>query len=487
MRKNNPDNKTDNKQAGGKKAKSKNHEFSVITYLFFFLFLALAVYFIVFLFATKEDYVNSTYNPLQDLNAKNVVRGEILSADGEVLAYTQVDADGNETRVYPYGRMFSHVVGYAVNGKGGLESQLNFKLLQSHSFFVDQIANDFKGEKSVGDNVITTLDCDLQKAAYNALGDYDGAVIVMEPKTGKILAMVSKPDFDPGTVAQNWDTITEDGSTVLFNRATQGQYTPGSVFKIFTTLEYYRENPLRYKRYEFTCDSAYTYGEDTLHCAGNTAHGEEDLIASFANSCNSSYANIALSLDQDAYRQLCDSLLFNQKLPIAFESSTSKVSMSSSDSSFTIMQTGIGQGSTLVTPLHMVMIASAIDNDGVLMQPYLVNSVETAGGVRVSSESPKKYDTLLSKKEAALLQECMSAVVEYGTATRLANQSYQAFGKTGTAQVSDTSDKINSWFVGYAKQEGYEDIAIAVVVEGYGSGSTYAVPVTKQIFDAYFQ
>lgn len=469
------------------KKKNINHEFSVITYLFFFLFLAMIVYFAAFQFGLKEKYVNSIYNPLQDLNAKNVVRGEILASDGEVLAYTDVDENGNETRIYPYDRMFSHVVGYAVNGKGGLESQLNFKLLSSHSFFMDQLAKDLSKEKSIGDNVITTLDVRLQKAAYEALGNCDGAVIVMEPKTGRILAMVSKPDFNPNTIAADWENVTEDGSTVLFNRATQGQYTPGSVFKIFTTLEYYKENPLTYEQYTFDCNSSYTFEDNTLHCAGHAAHGNEDLIASFANSCNSSYANLALSLNQDKFQETCEDLLFGQKLPLAFESNTSKVKLDTLDTSFAVMQTGIGQGSTLVSPLHMVLLAGAIDNDGVLMQPYLVETVETTKGVSVSKTKPKKYRTLFSRDETQFLQECMEAVVEEGTASRLNNASYKAYGKTGTAQVSDTTNQINSWFVGFAKQDGYEDIAIAVVMEGYGSGSSYAVPVTKQIFDAYFQ
>ena len=135
----------------------------------------------------SESIINSSYNSRLDLYAEHVVRGDITAADGTVLAKTTVNDDGSETREYPYGRMFAHVVGYMNNGKGGLESQYNFNLLRSHSFFLTQIINDLKNEKNTGDTLVTTLDYDVQKTAYDALGDRDGAVVVMEPKTGKIL------------------------------------------------------------------------------------------------------------------------------------------------------------------------------------------------------------------------------------------------------------------------------------------------------------
>ena len=150
------------------------------------------------------------------------------------------------------------------------------------------------------------------------------------------------------------------------------------------------------------------------------------------------------------------------------------------------METGIGQGKTLVSPLHMAMIASAIDNDGILMRPYLVSLVQNDSGVQVTGNTPQEYGRLMTEKETALLQKYMRAVVTEGTAAKLSGQSYEAAGKTGTAQVSDSSDTTNAWFVGYAKKNGYQDIAVAVVVEKSGAGSTYAVPIAKKIFDVYF-
>ena len=150
-----------------------------------------------------------------------------------------------------------------------------------------------------------------------------------------------------------------------------------------------------------------------------------------------------------------------------------------------IMQTSIGQGDTLVSPLHMVFVASAIANNGVAMEPYVVDYVENDGGVHVKNYKEKEYGQLLSESDAALLQDYMRGVVENGTGKALNGQSYTAYGKTGSAEYNSAGDS-HGWFVGYGTKEGYNDIAIAVIVEDGGSGSQSAVPVTKQIFDVYF-
>lgn len=459
----------------------------MVTYLFVALFVALIGYFVYFEAVKSEVFINSSYNKRQDLFAKTVVRGEILDRNGEVLAKTVVGEDGTETRKYPYGKTFAHVVGYATNGKSGIESYMNFRLLTSHAFILERLGNEFKGEKNTGDNVVTTLDLDLQQTAYDALGSHNGAVIVLEPSTGKILAMVSKPDYDPNTIAEKWDSITSPDNTesVLLNRATQGLYPPGSTFKIFTTLEYIRKNS-DYTSYRFTCDGELEKEDTVIHCYNNDVHGEEDLLSSFSNSCNSSYANLGLMLNPVKFTDTCDSLLFNQKLPYAYGYKQSSFSLEKDASTHDIMETAIGQGETLVTPLHMALVVSAIANDGVLMKPYLIDHTENYEGKTVKEYSPSEYGTLLKKEEAETMQNFMQTVVQEGTGRKLKGQSYTAAGKTGSAEYSDADDSSHAWFVGYAHREDKTDIALAVVVEGAGAGSTYAVPAAKQIFDAYY-
>ena len=473
----------------GKKAKKgkKNREFAVVTYSFLGAFLCLMGYFVYFQFVESEQFINSPYNKRQELFTRNVIRGEIYSADGVTLAETLVDEQGNDTRSYPYGRIFSHVIGYSTRGRSGVEEMANFSLLRSNLFYVEKAVSQIKGEKSPGDSVTTTLDYDVQLCAFDALGRYDGAVVVMEPKTGKILAMVSKPDFDPNTIASDWDEIVgEEGeSSALLNRATQGLYPPGSTFKIFTTLAYIRQNP-DYEDYSYQCTGEFTYENKTIHCHGNKRHGTQTLKEAFANSCNSAYASLGLELDIAEFGEMCDGLLFNTGLPTTFESSKSSFVLSEEDLASAVMETSIGQGKTLVTPLHMALITSAIANDGVLMTPYVIDHTTDNEGNPVEQYEPKEYQTLFTAEEAAILQEYMQAVVDEGTASKLSNDVYDVYGKTGSAEFSSSSDSSHSWFVGYAHQEGREDIAIAVIVEDSGVGSEDAVPIAQEIFDEYY-
>lgn len=248
--------------------------------------------------------------------------------------------------------------------------------------------------------MVTTLDSTLQETAYQALGNYDGAVVVMEPSTGKVLAMVSKPDFDPNTIAADWDSIIseDNNNSVLLNRATQGLYPPGSTFKIITTLEYIRENP-DYENYSYSCNGSITENDFTIHCYNNAVHGTQDLKQSFANSCNSSYANIGLSLDTDSLSDLCSDLMFDKTLPGNFETSKSQFKLTDESQESMKMQTAIGQGETLVTPLHMLLITSAIANDGILMKPYVVDHTENENGIEVKKYEPAASKQLLSEKK----------------------------------------------------------------------------------------
>lgn len=460
----------------------------MITYLFLLIFIGMMAYMVYFQVLKSEDFINSPYNKRQDSFAATIVRGEIQSADGKVLAETKVDKNGNETRYYPYSNIYAHVVGFASNGKSGLESTMNFNLLRSHSFILERVVNELQGEKSTGDNVITTLNSTMQETAYQALGSYQGAVIVMEPGTGKILAMVSKPDFNPNTISENWNSIISEDATdsVLVNRVTQGQYPPGSTFKILTTLEYIKENS-DYKDFSYLCTGSTTVDDVTIHCSKKQVHGEENLKSAFANSCNSAYANIGLTINNKKFTQLCESLLFNQSLPGGFEYKKSSFSLASGATDSLVMQTAIGQGETLVSPYHMALITCAIANNGILMKPYVVDYTENSAGIEVKAYEPTVYGELMTESEATILQKYMKYMVTDGTGGKLSGQSYTAAGKTGSAEFSSNKDETHSWFVGYAHKEGKSDIAVVVIAEGAGSGSSVAVPIAKQIFDAYYK
>ncbi len=468
-----------------KKGGAKNMEFAVVTYLFLAIFLGMIAYFAYFQVVKSETFINSPYNSRQKSFAERIERGTIVSEQGDVLASSE-NTNGTETRSYPYGRMFAHAIGYSTNGTTGVESIANFQLLRSHAFFLEKIADELRGRKSIGDTVVTTMDTEVQRAAYDALGNYQGAVFAMQPSTGKILAMVSKPDFDPNTIAADWERITSDDSaSVLLNRVTQGFYPPGSTFKLFTMLEYMNENK-NYEKYAYPCDGSFTQDSNVIHCFGNTAHGQEDLKAAFANSCNAAFASIGLSLSLNKFTKLNRSLLFDSDLPCDFPYKKSVFALQKGDSTWEIMQTSIGQGETLVTPYHLALVMSAVANDGILMKPYIIDRVTNYTGTEVSANKPSEYARLLSQKQCKALMPYLKAVVTQGTASGLSGAGYTAGGKTGSAEYTSTKDS-HAWFVGFASKEGKEDLVVSIVLEGAGSGGSHAVPVAKAVFDAYFR
>ena len=471
-----------------KKQLKINREILKIAYVFSALFFAMAAYFVYFQVKEGKQILNNPHNKRQQAYEKEVVRGKIISNDGDVLAYTDTGSgkDGEEKRVYPYKNLFCHVIGLNSHGKSGLESAFNYNLLSSHQNAVSQLVNDFQNKKKEGDNITTTLDVKMQQAAYNALGSYKGAFMCIDPSTGKVLSMVSKPDYNPNTLDSIWEEINNDSSdAVLVNRATQGRYTPGSVFKIFTTLEYIRTNQ-NYQDFSYYCKGSQTYDttdQYTIKCYDGEAHGQENLESAFANSCNSAFSLIGSQFDGKKFSAFGKKMLFDTQLPIEIESNKSVFGVNAKSDIFAKTQTAIGQGTTTVSPLHMTMIASAIANNGVLMKPYLVSSIDSADGNNVKTIEPTKYKDLMTKQEAQQLQQYMKAVVDYGTATVLKTDAYEAAGKTGTAEL-DKNNNVNSWFVGYITK-GKKKYAVCCVLENIQEGSGLAASIIRNTFDSY--
>lgn len=448
------------------------------TYVFAGLFLVMALYFSYYLIAKSSDNMNNSYNKLTDKLSDSTVRGKIYSSDGRVLAETLTDSEGNEYRNYPYNEVFCHAVGSISYGKYGIESLCNYELLSSDVNTISKILDDLQGEKYKGNNVITTFDTELQQAAYDALKQYKGAVVVMEADTGKVLTMVSNPAYNPNLAEENWDEISQDENSPILNRATMGLYTPGSIFKLFT-LEEYLEEANASEGYLFNCNGTVTVGGQNISCANKTSHGQLDLTGSFAHSCNGSFINIGNSLEDNGLSNLCERMLFNTSLPIRFPYKQSIFKLENSNE-FLKAQTYFGQGETLVTPIHMAMICSAIANDGVLMEPMFVEKIENAYGSTIKEYEPEEYRQLFTKEQTDRLKPYLRAVVETGTAVRLNDfETLTAYGKTGTAQVDD-GKAANSWFIGFVEKDG-KSYAIAVVCERVNNNISPAVVVARDV------
>ena len=475
------------KQPGSRKQKHTKKRINGyilgMVYLFVILFVALAGYLCYFTWKKAPDLVNSPYNGRLDKLNETCIRGDILDSKGNVLASSQLDEEGNETRTYPYKSVFSHVVGYTSVGEAGLESSASYYLLSSHESNWNKIYKELTDQKASGDTVVTTLDADLQKLVYDAMEDYRGACVVMEPSTGKILAMVSKPDFNPNTLEKDYaDLVSDSANTNLVNRATKGLYSPGSTFKIVTALAYLEQHPNDWQDYAYNCEGSITIDEKTVRCSHGRSHGKVDLKRAFELSCNGAFINMGVSLDGDQFRQTAEKLMFNSKIKTDLPVASGKFDLNSSSSLWSVMQTSFGQGNTLVTPLQNAMITAAVANHGVMMNPRILEKVVSVDGTTVESFSDKSLGSVMTDKQASILGDMMTGVVDNGTAKILQSDSYQAAAKTGSAQT-DSEKETNACLVAYAPADDPQ-VVVSIVLEEAGAGSEAGGPIVKKIFDA---
>lgn len=436
---------------------------AAVTYGFGLLFLAMTGYLVYFTATGKQDMMNNSYNSRQEILLAENYRGTIFSAEGAVLAETVTGEAGEEERKYPCGPLFAHAVGYSTHGKTGIEKQANYYLINSDLSLSEKVSNEMAGRKNPGNSVYTTLDENLQTLAADCLAGYKGAIVISEPDTGKILAMVSSPDFDPNGIADLWDELLADeNNSALLNRVTQGKYPPGSVFDLFIALAYIRENPDVY------ADDTFDMSFDDL-CA-------EDLLS-----------------DSESFADLLDAFLFNQKLPVAFEHAESFASpaedadalVSGGDAAGRTLVTAAGeQWKVLLTPLHLHMMTSAIANGGVLMKPYVIDRVETVAGDRVKTFSPKTYGRILTEQEAAVLTGMMEREAESREGLWSADSSAAAC-KEGMVEYNSVRKESTAWFTGFAPAKDPQ-ICVTIIIEGTKKGGSHAAPVAKSIFEAYF-
>lgn len=479
-----------NLEESGKKTpeKTSNKEIVFITYIFVLLFIAMMGKYVYFVAVDGKTVINSSYNKRQEALAKKVKKGSIFSADGKVLAETVADKEGSEHREYPYENLFCHVVGRSQKSATGLEEKYGFDMLNSSISPFLQIKDELEGKKTEGDSVYTTLRTDLQQTADEALAGQKGAVVVMEVSTGKILTMLSKPDYDPNQVIDDdyWSYLLEqdDADSALLNRVTNGVYAPGSTFKIVTALAYLREHGDA-GELSYECEGSDYFGGSKIRCYNGKVHGTVNMEEAFAYSCNSAFAYMGTTLSVKKWRNLCEKLLFNTSLPVDFGYTKSQFLLTKKSDAAEIAETAMGQGKTTISPLHNMLITAMVANDGVMMKPYVVDSIKSSNGQVVKSFSPKEYKKCISKKKAKKLREYMESVTSYGTASVMASASYTSAGKTGSAEYDDEKNS-HAWYVGYAPAKNPE-IAIAVIVEGAGTGSEFAVPVAKKVMDQYFK
>lgn len=441
------------------------------------LFISLVVYLTYFQIFKAEQLAAGAENPRTVIREQKIKRGKIYSADGETLAYSEM-TENNQKRIYPFNNLYSHVIGYnnQTYGRSMLEYTYNGYIMGSaFSNEVYNIRQRIMGSDLQGADLTLTINHGLQKKAYELLGNKKGSVVVLNPKTGATLALVSKPDFNPNEDAlkKDWEKILENENSPLLPRATQGLYTPGSVFKTITAVSAV-ENGLED---ETMVDEGSTViaGYRFSNYDGN-AHGELDLVRAFAKSSNVFFVTLADMLGYDTMKNTMERFMVNRE--INFDLSLNKSAGLSDKSKTNVAAAGMGQGDMQVTPMNMALIAAAIANDGVMMSPYLVEMANLANGYGVYQHTNSVLSKCTDTVTAFKLQKMMIECVKSGTGTGARVSGVTVAGKTGTAE---NAGKDHAWFIAFAPAENPQ-IAISVVIENAGqTGGVACAPIVSGI------
>lgn len=442
------------------------------------LFLSLVTYLLYFNMFRAEEVASNPYNKRQWEDEKYVKRGSIYDADGEVLAETIVDGE-THTRKYPKGHLYSHIIGYCskVYGKSCLEMKYDKELLGHGDITIN--FNDLRS----GYDLHLTIDNDLQSYTYDKLAGRDGAVVALEPSTGKILAMVSYPDFNPSATSleQNWNSIVEEKNSPLLARATGGLYPPGSTYKIATASAAYNAG---YADATFEDDGVFDLGGIEVENYGGKKYGNIGLKKAFEVSSNDVFCTLGYELGAENVLNTAESFGVNKDINTDISVAKSVIGykkMANDDAALV----SIGQGQLLMTPLHVAMMGASVANNGIMMKPYLVDSITTSSGVTIGSAKQEELYRPMTAETASYVNDLMIGVVKSGTGTSAAISGITVAGKTGTAENETSKD--HAWFVGYAPAENPQ-ICVAVLLEyDGGGGGSNAAPIARDIIRKYLK
>lgn len=440
------------------------------------LFVSLVVYLTYFQIFKASDIKKSSYNKRLWINEEKILRGSIVDRNGRILAYSEKNGEGYN-RVYNYGNLYSHIIGYSYRdyGKSNLELHYNNVLLNiSESTALNELKN-LVEPNSEGNTLMLTIDHHLQEYARGQLKGKRGAIVAMNPTTGEIYAMVSLPDFNPSSLRENWGSIVEDENSPLLNRAISGLYQPGSTFKVVTAAALL-ENNISFEEYE--CTGTTTIDGYPLQDYAGKGHGTINLEGALVYSCNPYFAEAGVKLGLDKFAQVAEEFMLNREIPFDLpvkKSSFPQKNMGKTD----IAAASIGQGKLLVTPLNMALIASGIANKGDIVKPVLVKEIISKNGKLIDTFEVEVISRATDIFTANELKNMMVDVVSKGTGKNASIKNVRVAGKTGTAE--NPSGKDHAWFIGFAPAEDPK-VAIAVLLEEEGStGGSTAAPIARNI------
>jgi peptidoglycan glycosyltransferase len=470
-----------------------------IAFVLGILLVALLVNVTVIQVVLAGDYRDRPGNQRVLLEEYDRERGPILVGSNPVARSKETGDTLKFLRVYSDGPLYAPVTGFysLVYGATGLERTENRILTGSSSLFVvDRAEQLFAGRQPVGGAVTTTLHARAQKAAFDGLRGKKGAVVAIEPSTGRILASVQSPSFDPNilsshdpaTIREYYTTLEADPGKPLLNRPIVSLNPPGSTFKIVTAAAALASG-------RFTPDTVIP-GPRTYDLPDSTKKirnwngqscGPGDLVTlrqALAVSCNTAFAWLGNQLGADALRTQADLMGFDQNFEIPLRAATSRFPENPDDPQTAM--SAIGQFDVRATALQMAMVGAAVANSGKTMNPYLVQEVRGPDLAILQTTTPSMYEQAMTSINAAQLTEMLVNVVENGTGSNARIPGIRVAGKTGTAQTGNDNPAV-AWFVAFAPAQSAQ-VAVAVVVEDAGaaevSGNQLAAPIARAVIEA---
>jgi peptidoglycan glycosyltransferase len=474
-----------------------------LSILMLFMFLALFASTSVIQVVQAEGLADNPRNTRALYDSYEVQRGSIIASGAAIASSVPSDDVFSWQRVYTDGALWAPVTGYinpALGSATGIEQAMNQELSGTASGqFLARIERIFTGQPPRGSNVELTLDAGVQRAAAEALGGLQGAVIAIEPATGRVLAMVTSPSYDTNLLASHntdevnavFDSLEADPTHPLYNRAIAGDLNPpGSTFKLVVasaalasgewTPQSTLPNPASYQLPQ--SDSVVSNAS-----GGTCGPGDTVTIADALRlSCNIPFAELAVAVGDKAIREEAQRYGFNASLSIPLDSTPSSYPPGLDDAQTAL--TGFGQGKVTATPLQMAMVSAGIVNKGVVMNPRMVDQVIGADLSVQQTFDDTEFGRALDAELAGQLTAMMVANVSDGAASGATIDGVDVGGKTGTAENGPTKP-YTLWFTGFAPAENPQ-VAVAVVVEDgggegqSGSGNTTAAPIAKKVMEA---
>jgi peptidoglycan glycosyltransferase len=442
---------------------------------------------------------NNSHNPRLILEEYSRQRGPILVAGKKIASSVATNDRLKYERRYSSGPLYAPATGFysLVYGATGIESAENPVLAGTDdSLFVRRVVDLVTGQPPEGGSVELTLDPRAQRAAYRGLAGRRGAVVALDPSTGAILALVTSPSYDPGLlsshdptkVRRNYHRLLTDQDQPMLDRALRQTYAPGSTFKMVTAAAALASGKYRPSTRVFN-GSALNLPQTTHDLPNEGGVPCTSGIATFkialANSCNAAFGKIGLDLGGAAIRAQAEKFGFGQSITVPMASAISRFPDNPNPPQ--TAQSAVGQFDDTATPLQMAMVGAAIANRGVLMKPYLVDTVRAPDLSVLDRTTPKEMSQAMDPAAARDLTDMMIYVVEHGTGTNGQIPGVQVAGKTGTAQQGG-GRRPHAWFVSFAPAQNPK-VAVAVIIENGGnateiSGNQLAAPIANQVMRA---